>query len=44
MSKKYQLFIINKIRKNYKNKFVRDIKIILKKKKKQYGSACYKSF
>ena len=34
MSKSYQLNIIKKIKKNYKKKFVKDIKIFLKKENK----------
>ena len=42
----YQLNILKKIKKNYKKKLMKDIKIFLKKKKKkkqQYGCECYKT-
>ena len=43
----YQLNKIKKIKKDYKKKLEKDIKIFLKKKKKkkkqQYGRECYKN-
>ena len=46
MPKNYHLNIIKKIKKDYKEKLVKDIKIFLKKKKKkkqQYGRECYEN-